>query len=76
MLAWLLYVGDGGLLARVLHADDVGVLARVLDAGDVDAAVVSLQPLHFALGVAVSHGPVERAPLGPASAAAALSLLC
>ena len=76
MLAWLLNAGDGGLLARVLlYADDVGVLARVLDAGDVGAAVVGLLLLRAALSVAVSHGPVERAPLGPASAAAALSLL-
>ena len=75
-LAWLLYVGDGGLLARVLDAHDVGVLARVLDAGDVGAAIVSLLLLPYVtFGVAVSHGPVKRAPLGPASAAASLFLL-
>lgn len=63
----LLYVGDGGRLARVLHTDDVGVLTRVLDAGDVDTAIFGQLLLHFAPGVAESHGPVERTPLGPVS---------
>ena len=65
---------DSGLLARMQYADDVCVLARVLDASDDGAAVVGLL-LHVALGVAVSHGPAEQAPLGPASTAAALPFL-
>ena len=32
--------------------------------------------LHIIPRIAVSHGPVERAPLGPTSAAAALPLFC
>ena len=75
MLGWLLYVDDGGLLARVLHTDDVGMSARVLGAGDVATAVVGLLLRFVTFGVAVSHGPVKRAPLGPASAAASLFLL-
>lgn len=51
----------------LLHADDIGVLARVLGIGDTDAAVVGLLLLHFALGVAGSHGPVIRAPFSPTS---------
>ena len=74
MLAWLFYIRDGVLLAWALHTDDAGVLARVLDAGDVGAAVVGLLLLHVTLGVVVSHEPVKRTPLRPASAAAALSL--
>ena len=70
VLARLLYVVGGVLLARVRHVDGVGVLARVLHVGDVGTTVVGLLLLYFALGVAVSHGPVERAPLGPASTAA------
>lgn len=63
----LLYVDDGGRLARVLHADGIGVLTRVLDAGDVATVVFSQLLLHFAPGVAESHEPVERTPLGPVS---------
>ena len=70
VLTLLLNVDGGGLLTRVLHADEVRVLALVLDAGDVDTTVVSLLLLYFALGVVVSHGSVERAPLGPACASA------
>ena len=71
VLARLLYVVGGVLLARVRHVDGVGVLARVLHVGDGGTTVVGLLLLlYFALGIAVSHGPVERAPLCPAFAAA------
>lgn len=68
VLGRLLYIGEeGGLLARVRHVEGIGV--RVLDVGDVGTDIVGLLlSLYFALGVAVSGGPVERTPPGPAFA--------
>lgn len=49
----LLYVGDGGRLARVLHADDVGVLMRILDAGGVATVASGQLLLHVARPVSL-----------------------